>query len=64
MLSFEQCKKILNSEEKQYSDTEVTTIKDLLNRLAKADLELFRQMQYENRKKSNHLFKGINDRPS
>ena len=61
MLSFEQCKKILNSEEKQYTEQEIIEIRDILNQLAKADVKLFKQLQYERREKSNNLFKGINN---
>jgi len=61
MLSFEECKKILNSEEKQYTDQEIIEIRDILNQLAKADVNLFKQIQYEGREKGNNLFKGIDN---
>jgi len=41
MLSFEECKKVLNSDSRSYSDAEVELIRQFLWRLAQQEVEQF-----------------------
>ena len=62
MLSFEQCKEILNSEEKKYTDEEVKIVMNMIQLLVKADIELLHKLQTNNGQESNHLLAGQHHR--
>ena len=56
MLSFEECKEILNSEEKKYTDEEVKIVMNVIHLLVKADIELINKIKNDKRKEGNYLF--------
>lgn len=57
MLSLAECKKILNTGQRNYSEEEAKAIRDLLFQLAEIDLENFKK--YLNEKEGSTLHKSI-----
>lgn len=55
MLSFEQCKQVLNSGDKKYSDEKIIKIREFLYQLAKVDVEFYKFSKNEKRTKSNSV---------